>query len=309
MVRRVSPSHLRSKLRQAQAKQRQAIDRYNREARAHNQRVKSAVNRYNQAVNQYNSKVRVHNSRVRANRLRLRQELDKLARAVSRPSQRTFRRSVETVHSAYVRLESAAETRQYGAEYNQVLDLSEREAANSASVLNAMLGNAEPSDGEESVRSTVLDPVLTLISADLPDRWRGALFSLNPDNPDAARHFCTSAREILTRILDSCAPNPTVLAEMPDCDKMPQGTPTRRSKIRFLLRRGNMAEKPLEDFVEEDMRDVLQLFREFNDGTHGSAGRFSLDQLSAIKSRVEHAVEFLWSIVPDDLRDQANRRS
>ena len=246
MVRRVSPSQLRSKLRQAQAQQKRAIDKYNRAVRTHNQKVKSAVNQYNQAVNQYNAKVRAHNSRVRANRNRLRQELDKLARAAARPSQRTtFRTSVETVHRTYVRLESAAETRPYGDRYNQVLDLSEREAANSASVMNAMLGNPEPADGDESVRSTTLDPILTLISADLPDRWHGALFSLNPNNPDAARHFCTSAREILTRILDSCAPNPVVLAEMPDCEKMPEGTPTRRSKIRFFLHHSNMAERPL----------------------------------------------------------------
>ena len=308
MVRRVTPSQLRSQLRQAQAKRKRAIDNYNRAVRTHNQKVKSAVTRYNNAVNQYNSKVRAHNSRVRANRNRLRQELAKLARSVSSPSQRTFRTSVETVHRTYLRLESAAETYQFGDQYNQVLDLSEREAANSASVMNAILGNPEPSDGAANVRSTTLDPILTLIGADLPDRWRGALFSLNPDNPDAARHFCTSAREILTRILDSCAPNRTVLAEMPDCEKMPKGNPTRRSKIRFFLHRSNMAKKPLEDFVEEDMKNVLRLFREFNDGTHGSAGRFSLDQLSAIKTRVENAVEFLWSIIPEDLRDPANRR-
>ena len=309
MVRRITPSQLRSKLRQAQAKQKQAIGKYNRTVRTHNQKVRSAVNRYNQAVNQYNSKIRAHNSRVRANRNRLRQELDKLARAASRPSRRTFRTSVETVQRTYVRLESAAETYQYGEQYNQVLDLSEREAANTASVMNAMLGDPEPSDGAQDVRSTTLDPILTLIGADLPDRWHGALFSLNPNNPDAARHFCTSAREILVRILDSCAPNPAVLAEMPDCEKVPEGTPTRRSKIRFFLRHSNIAEKPLEDFVEEDMKNVLQLFREFNDGTHGSAGRFSLDQLSAIKTRVEHAVEFLWSIIPEDLRDSAKRRN
>ena len=307
MVRRVTPSQLRSQLRQAQAKRKQAIDKHNRAVRTYNQKVKSEVNRYNQAVNQHNSKVRAHNSRVRANRNRLRQELAKLARAATRPSQRTLRASVETVHRTYVRLESAAEAHQYGDQYNQVLDLSERETANSASAMNAMLGNPEPSDGTENVRSTTLDPILTLIGADMPDRWHGALFSLNPNNLDAARHFCTSAREILVRILDSCAPSRTVLAEMPDCEKMHEGTPTRRSKIRFLLHRGNMAKEPLEDFVEEDMRDVLQLFREFNDGTHGIAGRFSLDQLSAIKTRVEHAVQFLWSIIPDDLRDPATR--
>ena len=303
MVRRISSSQLRSKLRQAQAKQKQAVDRYNRAVRARNQNVKAAVNRYNQAVNQYNSKVRAHNSRVRANRERLRQELNKLARATSRRSHGRLRTSVETVHRTYVRLESAAEEHRYGEEYNQVLDLSEREAANSASVMNAILGNPEHSGSVENVRSTSLDPILSVIGADLPDRWHGALFSLNANNPDAARHFCTSAREILTRILDTCAPNRMVMAEMPGCEKIQGGSsPTRRSKIRFFLNRGSMAKKPLEDFVEEDMENVLQLFQEFNDGTHGTAGRFSLGQLAAIKTRVEHAVEFLWSIIPEDLR-------
>ena len=303
MARRVSISQLRSKLRQAQAKRKQAIDRHNREARARNQKVKSAVAKYDQAVNRYNSEVRTHNSRVRANRNRLRHEFEKLARSASRRVYTTFRTSVEDVHRTYVQLESAAETSRYDGRFNEVLDLSEREAANNASVMNAMLGNAEGVDGHESIQSTALDPILQLIGTDLPERWHGALFSLNPSNPDAARHFCTSARELLSKILDSRAPDRLVLAEMPTCEKMPNGSPTRRSKIRFFLQRSNMAERALEDFVEEDMKNVLQLFREFNDGTHGAAGRFSLDQLSAIKRRVEHAVEFLWSIIPDDLRN------
>lgn len=308
MVRRVSPSQLRSKLRQAQAKTKQAIDKYNREARTYNQKVKSAVNKYNQSVNRYNAEVRAHNSRVRSNRNRLKQEMDKLMRSASRPSQRTtFRTSVQTVHRTYLRLETAAEVHRYGDQYNQVLDLSEREAANNASVMNAMLGNPEPTDEDESVQSTTLDPILNLIGVDMTDRWHGALFSLDPNNPDAARHFCTSSREIFTRILDTCAPNSTVLATIPGCERTPNGTPTRRAKIRYFLQQSNMTEIPLEDFVEEDMENVLELFQEFNDGTHGKAGRFSLDQLSAIKTRVEHAVEFLWSIIPDDLRNSANR--
>ena len=61
--------------------------------------------------------------------------------------------------------------------------------------------------------------------------------------------------------------------------------------------------------VEEYMKNVLQLFQEFNDGTHDTVGRFSLDQLSAIRTRVEHVVEFLWNIIPEDSRDPANRRN
>lgn len=35
------------------------------------------------------------------------------------------------------------------------------------------------------------------------------------------------------------------------------------------------------------------MFHEFNDGTHGNAGRFNLRQLQAIKRRVEDAVRFV----------------
>ena len=278
------------------------MDKYNHDARVYNRKVKSAVSKFKQEVNRYNSQVRAHNSRVRANRNRLQQELKKLAQTPSQSSYVTFRKSVETVHHSYVRLESAAETSGYDDHYNEILDLSEREAANNAGLMNALLGNHERFASDEHIQSTELDPILSMISADMVDRWRGALFSLNPNNPDAARHFCTSAREILTHILDSRAPDQLVLAELPTCEKTPTRSPTRRSRIQFLLHRSNMTEAALEDFVEKDMGNVVQLFRELNDGTHGSAGQFSFVQLRLIKKRVEDAIGFLWSIIPNDLR-------
>jgi len=50
------------------------------------------------------------------------------------------------------------------------------------------------------------------------------------------------------------------------------------------------------DFVEADIDNVLALFGEFNSGTHGSARRFSLDQLRTLKARVEDAVLFVLRI-------------
>ena len=294
MVRKVTPAQLRSMLRQAQAKQKQAVDKFNRDVRAHNQKAKSAINQYNQEVNRYNS-------RVRMNQDRLRRELNKLAQTGTQRRYVTFRTSVESFQSSYVRLE-ANEALRDDAQYNELLDLSEREAANSASVMNALLGNPEPPEHQEDIHSSKVDSILLAISSDLRDRWRGALFSLNPQNPDAARHFCTSARELLTRILDSRAPDDRVLREMPGCQLTPKGTPTRRSKIRYFLQRRRMADETLEDFVEEDMNNVVQLFHEFNDGTHGSSGHFTHQQLVAIKNRVEDAIGFLWSIISDDFQ-------
>jgi len=53
----------------------------------------------------------------------------------------------------------------------------------------------------------------------------------------------------------------------------------------------------LEAFVEEDISNVVALFREFNSGTHGGAGRFTITQLTTIKRRVEDAIRFLHRIL------------
>ena len=141
MARRFSSSQLRSKLRQAQQKQRQAITKYNEAVRRHNQGVRTAVNRYNQVA-------RTYNERVRANRRRLASEL---ARLTSQPTITTryvvYRTSVRTLQKSYNRLEASADSQQLDARYNRLLDLSEREAANSAEVTNHILGDQEAGSG------------------------------------------------------------------------------------------------------------------------------------------------------------------
>jgi hypothetical protein len=58
-----------------------------------------------------------------------------------------------------------------------------------------------------------------------------------------------------------------------------------------------MAEDTLEDFVEQDMENIVQLFRVFNEGTHGSAGTFTFDQLHPTRKRVEDGIMFLTEII------------
>jgi hypothetical protein len=179
-----------------------------------------------------------------------------------------------------------------------LVDLSEREAANSVEVMNSLLGSPPQPDGpaDELVDARLTDE-LRKMSSDLDSRWQGAVYALNPRNPDAARHFCTSAREIMTQILDTHAPDAEVFELMPDCPRTQQGTPTRRAKVRFFLQRREMQVEALEDFVEQDMENIVQLFRVFNDGTHGSAGTFDLKQLAIIRKRVEDAIFFLSRVI------------
>ena len=135
MAQRISPSQMRSKLRQAQSKIQN--------------KQKQAINKYTQAVRTYNSKARAHNARVRANRERLKRELQKLARTASKPQYVTFRTSVETVQQSYTVLESRADADVYDDRYDRFLDLSEREAANSASVMNALEGEVPENETDD----------------------------------------------------------------------------------------------------------------------------------------------------------------
>ena len=288
--RRISASQLKSKLRQAQQKRRQAINKYNSAVRKHNNKRKQAINKYNQAV-------RTHNSKVRANRRKIQAELKRLSQRRTTTRFVVYQTSVESVHQSYTSLETRSENHQ-NPRFDRMVDLSERETANCLEVTNHLLGDPDAGDvqADQLEHAELLDG-LKRISTDLDDRWRGAIFSLNPRNPDAARHFCTSSREIITQILDIKAPDELVFAALPDCDKTDRGNATRRSKIRYFLHEQGMTDETLEDFVENDMENIVQLFRVFNDGTHGSAGTFDMPQLNAIKKRVEDGLHFLLELV------------
>lgn len=288
MVRRISSSQMRSKLRQAQSKHRQAVNQLNREIRT------------------YNSKVRAHNARVRANQDRLRRELQKLSRTATKPQLVAFRASVDATQRSFTVLERRADADHYGEQFDRFLDMSEREAANSVSVMNVLQGEMPEEGTDEPLPKSQIGHILNAISQDVHDRWRGALFALSPQNPDAARHFCTSARELMTEILEKFAPDDEVKQALPDCEVTQQGKPTRRAKIHFFFHHHGIVDAAATDFVEDNMENVVQLFRVFNDGTHGSSGRFEHSQLLAIRARVEGAVSFLWGIITGSTFSDAN---
>ena len=290
MARKVTPSQLNSIIRRAQSQQRQAVQKINREI--------DRVNRANKkVVDDYNREVRRHNSRVQANRQKLATAIQRIEQEARKPTRITYTVQSRTVYQSYQQLNERYEAGLYPEHFNETLDLAEREASNSAE-LESLLGE-EPSGNQDEPQFEA-DPklidTLSRIQHDLPDRWRGALFSLSPRNPDAARHFCTSAREIFVKIFDVRAPDATVKAAVADCDLTPQGSPSRRSKIRYLLARQSLADETLENFIDADVDNILSLFRVFNDGTHGNAGAYGSTQLAAIKNRVESGMNFLLKI-------------
>src|SRR5262245_57053004 len=133
MAKRISSSHLRSKIRQIQTKQKQAINKFERDV--------------NKAINDYNQKVRAHNSHVRSNRQRIIAKLKIESTTTITTRYTVLRSSVLTLNEAYTRLEEEASHRQLSPIQELILNLSERENANSLEVMNALLGDT--TDAEE----------------------------------------------------------------------------------------------------------------------------------------------------------------
>lgn len=205
----------------------------------------------------------------------------------------TYRTSVETLQRSFTRIEAAAEQGTWEVD-DDLFDMAEGETANSIAVLNALLDEpVDESTDDPRLRQTAITFELSQVSADLDARWKGALYALSPSNPDAARHFCTSAREVLTSYLETQAPDDAVKAADPNHPRTPNGDVSRRARILYFMSRNGSQNEEFAEFVDDDIENVVELFDDFNSGTHGSAGRFDLGQLMAIKTRVEQAIQFL----------------
>ena len=279
MPQKISISQLKDKLRQEQSKRTQVIAKLNQEIRT------------------YNSKVRAYNSRARANRDRFRRELQKLECAMRKPQYAIYRNSVETFYRSYERFELHAKAHVYANRLDRFLNLSEHEAANAVRVISAIHGN-EPENGTESdLPNSQIERKLNEISRDFGDQWRGAPIALTPRNPEAARHFCTSARELLTEIFNRFANDKEVVSVIPDCNLTQHGKPTLKAKIQYIFQRHGIVDNAATTFVDDDIEDVVQLFRALNDGTHGSSGRFEHSQLVTIQARVEGLILFLLDVI------------
>lgn len=290
MVRRITPSQLRSQINQAVNKYNQAVRKYNSDLRKRKQDTRRAVNDYNRAAQRFNAEQRSRQQKIR-------QALAQLSRQPVVQSYSVIVSSTQSLGQSYLRLEEDIRGGLSPDQERFLIDLPQQETRNSLLALNALTGNASvdvPAGAQ--LGSTLIETELARISSELDARWRGAVFSLSPNNPDASRHFCTSSREIFTTVLDLTAPDDEVFSADSRCSKTEDGRPTRRAKIHHLLAVKGYDLETLEEFVEKDIENIIELFRVFNDATHGRAGKFQLQELLAIKKRVEDGIIFICGI-------------
>lgn len=278
MVRRISTSQLKSQLRRLESKQ------------------KAAINNYNRAVRNYNSQVRKVNSELRRSQQKIKSELNKLNSGLKKNT--TYTISVRNLNDSYQMVSSNYETLTYAnSQQEELYNLIEQENANSLVVANSLENDEEQYDIDVSLNDSIIGNKLRLLSSDLNDRWNGALFSLNPKDPDATRHFCTSSREIFTDIFDNYAHDEDVFSMIPNCEKTERGNATRRYKIKYFLNKKGIELEGATEFIDNDIENILELYHILSDGTHGNAGKYTFAQLKAVKKRVEDGILFLCNIV------------
>lgn len=265
----------------------------------HNSAVRKYNNEVNRAVNRYNQQVREHNNAVRSNRQKLINAINAYNQSAASRLIITYsvsyklRTSLDVLNSSYQSLLMDTRIDKKTVSNKLLVDYPEQETMNGFLLYNSLQGNDDEEFDRNDLQRTAIENQLNAILPELEKRWRGALFSLNPSNPDAARHFCTSVREIFIRIIDINAPDAEVI-KFPGCE-FHEDKPNRRSKIRYLMSKKAINYPSFERFVESDIDNLLDLFRSLNDGTHGSAGTFGVPQLLRLKKRVEDSILFIAS--------------
>ena len=256
----------------------------NREIRKYNTEVNRAISKYNSAVREYNSS-------VRRNRQILSRELSKLQSHTTTRNSYTI--SLSTMQHHYSQVGAIySEGVEVTPAQERILDLIEQEQANSIITANVIENNIVPEENTEDIE---IGNKLSIVSEDLLRRWQGAVFALNPQNPDAARHFCTSTRELFTDFIELKAPDKDVFSFNPNAEKTDRGNATRKEKIKYMMRNFRF-DNCVVDFVDSNVENILQLFHVLSNATHGEAGRYEMSKLRQVKKRVEQGINFLCEI-------------
>lgn len=284
MAKSFNTSQFRSQMNRLQQQAKRAENDINRAVNKYNREMRSAVNKYNASVRQYNSNVR-RNKQIISNELRKLNSSPSVSTSYT-ISSRNMRTYYDEINAFYY------EGIEVTPKQNHILDLVEQEQASSLVTENYIESDSIPEEQPEDIE---IGNKLAKVSDDLYNRWKGAVYSLNPNNPDAARHFCTSTREIFTEFIELKAPDRAVFEYNPNCQKTDRGNATRKEKIGYMMRHLDM-DSSVVKFADEDITNILELFHVLSDGTHGKAGRYEYNKLVQVKKRVEKGINFLCEI-------------
>jgi hypothetical protein len=122
----------------------------------------------------------------------------------------------------------------------------------------------------------------------------GARGALRSTNPDRARYFSSSLRELFMQVLHRLAPDQAVQRWTSNPDHYDKGKPTRRARLLYICRRINSGD--FSAVVEADVSATLKFLGLFQGVTHQVRSDLSEDQLHAMFARMIGLLQFLLTI-------------
>ncbi len=120
---------------------------------------------------------------------------------------------------------------------------------------------------------------------------QGAVQALRSDNVDKVRHFSISLRELFTQVLHRLSPDDAVKKWSTSNDDFRSGRPTRKARLKYICRKIDRAS--FRQFVEADIKALLEFINLFQGGTHGVRPEYTDSQLKTMLVRMENALRFL----------------
>lgn len=142
-------------------------------------------------------------------------------------------------------------------------------------------------EAEEDVLISLPD-ALRSIDAELFRLWQGAWAALASTTPDKIRHGMTSARELVTHVLHSLAPDSEVKAWTSQAEHFHNDRPTRRA--RFLFIASHIGGDELRDYIIKEIDACLALIDLFQTGTHAINPPFTERQLKSMLRKVHSMI-------------------
>ena len=156
----------------------------------------------------------------------------------------------------------------------------------------------EDSDEDQAVsleiQTEIKDDIEALLSQfdkSLIKLWQGATQAVTSSNPDAARHYSISLRELLTHIIHRLAPDDQIRSWSDSPELYHDGKLTRRARLLYICRGIN--HEPFSRFLRKDIDSILACFELFQEGAHAIDANLSTIQLDLLRIRTESSIRFL----------------
>lgn len=145
------------------------------------------------------------------------------------------------------------------------------------------------SENENNLRKN-----LKKLNDDLIDMLDGAKGSLYSTKADSTRHFYISLRELFGHTLHLLSPDSELKKWSNDEKDYFNKKPTRAARLRYICR--NINNNPLYNYLQLNIKDTIDLIDIMQKGAHNLKSTDTIEQLEAIKNKVESTLNILLEI-------------